>query len=262
VNTTRIAPTSARWMKRAALVAATALAVEAFDLSAPVLAHASTSSSTPEASNHASAEHGSSGDTSHASTAEHSGHESHGPAAINWLDVFDKHRPAVVALFINFGLLATLYYTLGKKPVSDGLKRRKQAIGQDIEEAQQRLTDAKQRAAKYQADLKNVEADAASAKSALIVAGEGEASSLVTEAQERAERMKHDAALLVTQERKQIEQDLRRSTVEESVAVATKLLEKTVTHDDHVRLANDLLADLTRRPSGSIAPASRAEGAS
>jgi hypothetical protein len=50
------------------------------------------------------AEHG-----EHAEHAEHAtagGH--HGPEAINWTDIWDKKRPAVLALVINFGVLLTL----------------------------------------------------------------------------------------------------------------------------------------------------------
>lgn len=188
----------------------------------------------------------------------------HGPEAINWTDIWDKKRPAFLALVINFGALMTLYYLLGKKPIAEALKQRRVTIGKDIEEAQKLLDEAKERAKKYQADLKNADADAATAKAGLVSAGKGEVDRIVAEAQEKAERMKRDADRLVEQERKQVHQDLLLETVDLAVREAQALLEKSVTADDHARLAQDLLAELSRRPSarvgaGSVLPPPRGD---
>ena len=181
--------------------------------------------------------------------AEDGGH--HGPAPINWTDIWDKKRPAFLALVINFGVLLTLYYMLGKKPVAEALKQRRVTIGKDIDEAQALLAEAKERAKKYQAELKSAEADAATAKAGLISAGKGEVDRLILEAQERADRMKRDADRLVEQERKQTQLDLLKETVDLAVREAAQILEKSVTADDHARLAQDLLSELARRPAAA-----------
>lgn len=194
---------------------------------------------------HGSAEHGEHGGGEHASA--HGGH--HGPEAVNWTDISDKKRPAIIALLINFGLLAALYYSLAKKPVAEGLKQRRVTLGKDIEEAQKALAEAEERAKKYQADLKNADADAEAARSALVAAGKGDADRLVRDAEERAARMKRDAEKLVDQERRGVQVDLHNETVELALVEAQKVLETAVTADDHARLANDLLAELSRRPA-------------
>lgn len=182
----------------------------------------------------------------------------HGPEAINWTDIFDKKKPAFLALVINFGALAALYYILGKKPIAEALKQRRVTIGKDIEEAQKLLDEAQERAKKYQADLKNADTDAATAKAGLVSAGKGEVDRILSEAQERADRMKRDAERLVDQERKQVQLDLLKETIDGAVKEASGLLEKSVNADDHIRLANDLLAELAKRPgaarAGSVAP--------
>ena len=173
----------------------------------------------------------------------------HGPEALNWTDVWDKRRPAVISLFLNFGVLMTLYYMLGKKPVANALKQRRVTIGKEIDEAQKLLDEAKERAKKYQGNLKDADVDAATAKAALIAAGSGEVEHLLVEAQEKSDRMKRDADRLVEQERTVVHQEL----LEETIALATKeaaeLLAKSVTADDHARLAQDLLLELARRPA-------------
>jgi len=187
----------------------------------------------------------------HGAHDEHGAHGEghHGPAPMNLFDISDKSRPALISLFINFGILAALYYTLGKKPVTDGLKQRRANIGKAIEEAQSMLAEAKERAKKYQADLKEADTHAETAKNALIVAGRGEADRLLSEAEEKAERMKRDAERLVEQERKQLQQDLLVETVNLAVTQAQKILESSASPEDHNRLANELLAELAKKPA-------------
>jgi F-type H+-transporting ATPase subunit b len=195
-----------------------------------------------------SGEHAENGE--HAEHAEHAGGH-HGPEPINWTDIWDKKRPAFLALAINFGVLLTLYYMLGKKPVAEALKQRRVTIGKEIDEAQALLEEAKERAKKYQAELNSAETDASTARAALISSGKGEVDHMLLEAQERADRMKRDADRLVEQERKQVQVDLLQETVDLAVREAAQILEKSVTADDHARLAQDLLAELARRPAAS-----------
>src|SRR5262249_49710951 len=158
---------------------------------------------------------------------------------INWTDLSDKSRPAFVGMLINFGLLMALYYTLGKKPVAEGLKQRRINIGKDIEDARKMLEEAKERAKKYQGDLKNADMDAENAKAALIAAGKGEIERLLNETEERGERMKRDAERLIEQEKKQVQLDLHIETVNKAVTEAQKFLERAATVEDHARLANE-----------------------
>lgn len=193
-------------------------------------------------------------------TAEHAEHASghHGPAAINWSDLGDKHRPAYLALVINFGLLAVGYYLLGKKPVAAALKQRRVTIGKAIEDAQSMLGEAKDRAKKYQADLKNADADAETAKAALVAAGKGEVDKLLADANEKSARMKRDADRLVEQERKQLQHDLLLETIELAITDAGAKLEKSVTAEDHARLAEDLLRELAQKPAAATFGGDRA----
>lgn len=196
----------------------------------------------------------------HGGGHEGAGHEAgahHGPAPINWTDISDKTRPAFIALAINFGILLAIYYSLGKKGVTEGLKKRRVEIGKDIDDARKMLEEAKERAKKYQADLKNADVDAATAKASLVSAGKGEVEHLLREANEKAERMKRDADRLVEQEMKQLRQDLLLETIDRAVVSAQKILEKQATSEDHARLAQELLAELGRMPAAKrVAPQS------
>ena len=178
-------------------------------------------------------------------------HHGHGPEPINWTDISDSKRPAIIALVINFGVLMAAYYLLGKTPIANALKQRRVTIGKEIDEAQKLLDEANERAKTYQGNLKNADVDAATAKSSLIASGTGEVERLLTEAQEKAERMKRDADRLVEQERKAAQQAILGETVEKAGDEAAAILQKSVTADDHARLAQDLLLELARRPAAA-----------
>jgi F0F1-type ATP synthase membrane subunit b/b' len=191
--------------------------------------------------------------------AAHGAH--HGPEELNWTDIWDKRRPAVISLFLNFGVLMTLYYMLGKKPVASALKQRRVTIGKEIDEAQKLLAEAKERAKKYQGDLKNAEVDAATAKASLVASGKGEVERILTDAKEKAERMKRDADRLVDQERNAVHAQLLAETIELASREAALLLQKSVTADDHARLAQDLLLELARRPAARTTAAPKTSAA-
>lgn len=201
----------------------------------------------------APAEHGGG---EHAAAARHGGGDHHELPAINWTDIFDKKQPAVLALVINFGLLVGLYYTVGKKPIAEALKQRRATIAKEIEDARKRYDEAKERAKKYQGDLENADADAATGTAALITAGKGEVERQLADAKERAERMKRDASRLVEQEQQQTHQDLHREAVERAVQEAVKVLGRNVTAEDHARFAQELLAELGKRPAARLAEGS------
>ena len=179
----------------------------------------------------------------------HEGGAHHGPAPINWTDISNKSQPAFIALALNFAILVAAYYALGKKGVVSALKQRRVDIGKDIDDARKALEEAKERAKKYQADLKNADVDAETAKASLISSGKGEVEHMLSEANEKAERMKRDADRLVEQEQKQLKQDLLVETIGRAVVKAQSILEKQATSEDHARLAQELLAELGRMPA-------------
>lgn len=163
----------------------------------------------------------------------------------------NKETPPYLALLINFGVLAFGYYALGKKPIAEALKQRKEDIGKEIEEARRLLEDAQERSKKHTKDLKNVTEDVKTAREALIEAGEGERERLIREAEEKAGRVGRDAGFLVEQEAKQLHLDITRETVDDGVARAEALLRDAVTQADHERLAEEFLAELTtKQPAG------------
>jgi F0F1-type ATP synthase membrane subunit b/b' len=176
--------------------------------------------------------------------------ESEEPKAFNWTD-FGEETPPYIAMLINFGILASGYYLLGKKPIAEGLQARRDGIAREIEEAARMKHEAEERATRYQAKLELLEQEVVAAREALVRSGEAERDRIVKDAEAKAERMHKDAEFLVEQELKQIRLDLWRDAVDTAVVAAEELLKKRVTPADQERLAEDYLADLGGR-SGSL----------
>jgi F-type H+-transporting ATPase subunit b len=185
--------------------------------------------------------------------AEEEKEENAPPADINWVD-FGRDNPPYLAMVINFGILIAGYYYLGKKPIAQALKSRRDDIAREIEEAQRMRKEAEKRAKHYQAKLERLEEEMQTTRETLVRAGEAERERLVVEAEAKAERMRKDAEFLVEQELKQLRVDLQRDTVEAAITAAEELLKKRVTPADQERLAEDYLADLARSPAHTGGP--------
>ncbi len=191
----------------------------------------------------------------HGAAAGHGeGHDAHGPGAINWMDFGDKHQVPYAALVVNVVLLLGMYWYLGKGPVAASLKKRRDDIAKDIEEANTIKREAEARAKLYQAKLETLETELAEARQALVEAGKGERERIIREAEEKAVRIQKDAEFMIEQELKQMRLDLMRETVEAAVSAAEDLLKKRVTQSDQERLAEDFLGDIAGRARPSIAP--------
>ena len=175
-----------------------------------------------------------------AQEAEHEGP----PGEMNWVDFSNKKQPPYAALALNFAGLLAIYYFGFRRTVTQGLKDRKKNIAKDIDHAQSMLKEAKDRAKRYQAKLGAVDEDSAQAKAALTSAGVGEKAAIEREAADKVERMQRDADFLVTQEGKQLREDLLRETVESATAEAEALLAKGITQADQERLAQEFLDSL------------------
>jgi F-type H+-transporting ATPase subunit b len=203
------------------------------------------------------------GETPEAASDKEESEENEGEHAlksINWLDFNNTKQVPYLVYLGNFALLIYLYVRLGKKPIAEGLKSRRESIAKEIEDAQKMKKEAKQRAKKYQAKLEGLDEELASAKQGLIEAGEADKARIVREAEEKAARMNRDAAALLEQETRQIHEDLVNETVEAAVREAEELLKKRVMPEDHERLAEDFLASLNKRPAPSLAPAPPSAG--
>lgn len=184
---------------------------------------------------HAAAEHG-----------EHGGGE-HELQPINWVDTSNKKQPPYLAMAVNFALLLFLYYRFGKQPVADALKKRREDVAKQIEEAGRIKAEAADRAKKYQAQLEHLDTEAEATKKAIRTTGEAERDRVLREANEKAARMERDADAMLDAESKQAKRALYEEAVVKAVVKAEEMLKSKLTQADHERLAEEFLSQLAQQ---------------
>jgi F-type H+-transporting ATPase subunit b len=179
-----------------------------------------------------------------------------------WRD--PEEPPPYLAQVLNFGLLVFIVVKFGKKPLRDALVKRKDNIVRELEEAQRLHEAAEKRLAQYEAKLDKIQEDLERIRGEFREQGELEKQRILTEARERRDRMKRDAEVLLSQEVKQMRQELVVEVVREATQLATELLSKEMTLGDHDRFAEGFLAELRSgskaRGFGAVAASAAAKG--
>jgi F-type H+-transporting ATPase subunit b len=222
-------------------------------------------------------------EAAHGAAAEHAGHAEHDenapPPPINWwhglLGEKDGVEPSLLwrepgepppflASLINFGVLVFIAVKFGKAPLQNALVKRKENIVRELEDARRLREAAEKRLAEYEAKLGKIHEDLERVHKEFREQGELDKQRILAEAKERRDRMKRDAEILLSQEVKQLRQDLVVEVVREATRVATEVLSKEMTLGDHDRFAEMFLAELRPdgrgRGSGALAPSAAAKG--
>ena len=201
--------------------------------------------SQPRDVHHAQAAHGvSASRESHADADAYGGHDAHGGheiGEVNWLYgmisesddpdeeptllVRPKGMPVpVAAMLVNTLVLFWLLAALGKKPLRQALRKRKERIMQGIDDAARMKKEASLRLAEYEAKLANIDDEIERIKKEMRAAAEADRERIVREAEERRKRMERDAQLLFEQELSAAREALRIQAAEYAVHAAEKLL--------------------------------------
>lgn len=194
----------------------------------------------------------------------------HGHHGINWASGFagekdgiepsllwrPKGMPApLLASVFNSALLFFLLYWFGRKPLAEGLRRRKGRIVAGMEEAARMKDEAAAQLAQYEQKLHRIEEEIERVRREMREAAEAERHRQLAEAKERRERMVRDARELVTQELKALRQQLLEETVRAAVRSAEELIKRELGAADQERLAREYLEGLRKPRSASGASA-------
>ena len=203
-------------------------------------------------------------------TAAHGGHEGHGLGAVNWVNgvlgeqggllcgplgaepgdpetVLCRAPGAPVpvgVMALNTGVLFLLFWYYGRKPLRDGLRRRREGIQRGITEATRMRKDAEARLLEYEDKLQHIDDEIERVRREMQVAGQVERERVLAEARTRRERLERDAKLLIEQELKAAREELRVDVVRGAASSARELLRRQVTGADQQRLSDEYLATL------------------
>ncbi|MFI5302427.1 MAG: hypothetical protein ACHREM_30410 [Polyangiales bacterium] len=150
-------------------------------------------------------------------------------------------------LLVNFFVLMALYYYGGKSSITRELKARRETVSRELDEAAKIKAEAKAKLDEYSARIGRLDEELNRIKAELVAAGEAERDRIVKEAETKAERMRKDAEFLLSQELKQLRNDLIAQTVDAATIAAQAVLKSSVTQADHDRLADQYLHQLSHK---------------
>ena len=216
---------------------------------------------------HAKAGHG---EPSHGEHAEHD--ESAPPPPINWwhglLGEKPNEPPSILwrapgepapflASVINFGILLLIVNRYGRKALADALVKRTENITREIDEATRLRKAAEERLAQYEAKLEKLTEELERVRREYREQGEREMARIIAEAKERSVRMRKDTEIILSQEAKQMRQELLAEVVREATRIATEILSKNTTLGDHDRFAEAFLQQLRTSARLSVSPPAR-----
>lgn len=165
-----------------------------------------------------------------------SGGDAHGGGGVhnNWL-ITDTWK------VLNFGILAAVGFFLLKKPVSEFFSSRKKNIEDEINELEQKKTDAQKELADYQAKFKNLDQESKQIVENYIKQGEEAKIRIIAEAEAQAEKLEEMAKHTIAQEFKSAKAKLQLEIAKKAMEKAEEVIKASITTDDQDKLVDQYL---------------------
>jgi len=162
----------------------------------------------------------------------------------NQLDHCDPKNtpPPFLAAILNFGIFGFVLYRFGKKPLVEGLKRRKQQIMADIETATRLREAAEDRLADIEEKIDRLEDTAEELRKELRAQAQAERAAVLAEAEQKKARLVKDAEARVEQELAAAQDAIVKEALLEALAAAEELIAKKATPADQERILREHLA--------------------
>jgi F-type H+-transporting ATPase subunit b len=149
----------------------------------------------------------------------------------------------ILTFLVLLGLLARFAW----RPLLDALERRQESIRKSLDDARQ----ARQELERVKADAAKLLAEARSEANEIVSRTRSDAARFADEMKAQA---RTDAQALVKQADREIAiqtaravESIRREAVELSVAIASKILRRDISREDHERLIQDTLQEMQSR---------------
>jgi F-type H+-transporting ATPase subunit b len=143
---------------------------------------------------------------------------------------------------INFLLLLVVLNFLLYKPLVAKMQERTAAIQKSLEEAQAARADAARQQEENAAQLRSAYQEAAAIRERALKEAAEEQRKLVEAAQAEARRLVESARAQTDADIRRAREELRREVADLAVAVAEKLVRKSLREEDHRRIVDDTIA--------------------
>ncbi|MDD5559623.1 F0F1 ATP synthase subunit B [Candidatus Methylomirabilis sp.] len=145
---------------------------------------------------------------------------------------------------VNFLILIAVLYKFLFKPLTQFLATRADGIKRSLEEAKAAREAAAQTQKEYEAQILATRREAAAMRESAIREVEEERQRLLKVSREEAARLVTEAKAQIEQEVKRAKAELRAEVVDLSLGVAERVIARSLTTDDHRRLAEQVVAEI------------------
>jgi F-type H+-transporting ATPase subunit b len=151
---------------------------------------------------------------------------------------------SLIVQFVNFFILLFIMQRLLYKPFLAKMQERTTAITASLDQAQAARAEAVRQQEENEAKLRAAYAEAASIREQALKEAAEESRRHIESAQAQARRLVDDTKAQLDGEIRRAREELRREVSDLSVAVAEKLVRRTLREDDHRRIVTEAIAGM------------------
>jgi F-type H+-transporting ATPase subunit b len=151
---------------------------------------------------------------------------------------------AFLLTLITFGGLLFILTKFAWKPILEGVEARENRIEEAIAQAEKDREDASRALAEYKESIKGADAEVAALREKGKSEGEALRAEILSKANADAEASKDRALREIELARTQALEDIRKESVAVGMAVASKIVGRSLEGDDHRRLADEVVSGL------------------
>jgi F-type H+-transporting ATPase subunit b len=151
-------------------------------------------------------------------------------------------------LAANLTLFLYLLYRLVGRPINASLEARNEDIGNELDEARDKLAEAEKLRQEVHDRLDRVEAEVAEMRERAETQGRAEAEKIDAQAEEEESRFMRRVDEQIARRQEETRQQLARDTAELTAKLTKELLRKTMTEQDQHRVLDRSLEALGQLP--------------
>ena len=145
---------------------------------------------------------------------------------------------------INFLLLLAILYKFLYKPLLDVLDQRKEEVANNLSQAEASRKEAEEMFADYKRQLANASNEAEEIIAKANKAAEEAKNELIAQAREEAAAISRKAQEEISREKEKAMKEVRDEIAGLAVLAAGKVLEKSITVEDHEKMINDFVSQV------------------
>ncbi len=151
---------------------------------------------------------------------------------------------SLIVQFVNFFILLFILQRLLYKPFLAKMHERTTAIRDSLDQAQAARAEATRQQEENEAKLRAAYAEAAAIREQAVKEAAEESRRHIESAQAQARKLVDDTKAQLDAEIRRARDELRREVSDLAVAVAEKLVRRTLREDDHRRIVTDAIAGM------------------